>query len=575
MKLKFKLAQINLFVGNFEYNLNKINGILKKADQDKTDIVIFPEMAITGYPPDDLLYKKRFIENNLDILKKISTHCTKCICIIGFVNFVDRGSKINNEGSGLYNSAAVIANKKIQYIYNKINLPNYNIFDEKRYFKPGKRIPVIDIKGIRFGLGICEDIWVDNSPVYDQAEHGRTDFIININASPYYINKRKERTSLLNKISSKTNNYIFYLNVVGAQDGIVFDGNSMVFNNKGEMILGAAQFKEDIIDIVLDFKAGKTFKSDPKKIDLIKISNFIPSQHSSEKNFDDPFFLPEKEEVYNALILGTKDYIIKNNFKKVILGLSGGIDSAMTAAIAVDAIGQSNVISLFMPSRYSSESSFRDAQKLSKNLKIELISLPIEKIYDTYLKEFKPFFKDKAFDSTEENIQARIRGNMLMAFSNKFGYLVLTTGNKSEMSTGYATLYGDMAGGYAVLKDVYKTLVYDLARYRNAKAGYDLIPDSIISKAPSAELKEDQKDTDSLPPYDTLDQILILYIEEHCSYKDIMALKRFNKNIVSKVINLVDKSEYKRRQSPPGIKITKCSLGRDRRMPITSGYILK
>lgn len=565
MNLKFKLAQINLFVGNFKYNFNKIKSIIHKACQDRTDIVIFPELAICGYPPEDLLFKKTFIDENLKFLKKTASLCSNLICIIGFVN---------RKNSVLFNSAAVIYNKKIIHVYNKVNLPNYSVFDEKRYFHHGNTISVFDIDNVRFGVGICEDLWVDDSPVFKQSQSWNTDFIININASPYYSNKRHDRINLLKQVSKKTGNYLFYLNTIGGQDEIVFDGNSLIFNEKGKLIQEGKQFEEDIIDIVLNFKKNHVkYKKDPQNIIMIK--GFKPYNHQKENILLHKNLISREQEIYNALVLGTRDYIIKNNFKKVIIGLSGGIDSALTAVIAVDAIGNENVETLFMPSRFSSKHSFQDAKKISSNLNIKFNSISIKNIFNAYLKTLNPFFKKLPFNSTEENIQARIRGNILMAFSNKFSYMVLTTGNKSEMSTGYATLYGDMAGGFAVLKDVYKTLVYKLAYYKNKKAGLDLIPKNIITKEPSAELRKNQKDTDALPDYDILDKILYLYIERHLTYNEIKKLNKFNNNIIKKVINLVDHSEYKRRQAPPGIKITKLSFGKDRRMPITSGYVLK
>ncbi len=592
MKLKFKLAQLNLFVGNFKHNFNKIKNIINQALKDNTDIVVFPELAATGYPPEDLLFKKSFIDDNLKVLKNIASLCKDLVCVIGFVN---RIMYYLIYSAVLYNYAAVIHNKKIQYIYNKINLPNYSVFDEKRYFKPGNKTPVIDLKGIRFGLCICEDLWADNSPLFNPSQSGKTDFIITINASPYYTNKYKDRIKQFKELSKKTKNHIIYLNMVGAQDEIVFDGNSLVFDNNGKILKAGAQFKEDIIDFILDFKEkdvqfsnnassqeASNQEASSKEAEQLKnteytlINNFKPKKHTQKSiALKEIKFLPDIEEIYSALVLGTRDYVLKNNFKKVVIALSGGIDSALTTVIAVDALGYKNVETIFMPTRFSSTASYKDAEKLAKNFKVKFSILSIEKIFKTYLHTLSPIFKNMPFNKAEENIQARIRGNLLMACSNKFGNLVLATGNKSEMSTGYATLYGDMAGGFAVLKDVYKTLVYKLAKNRNKKAGFDLIPKNILFKAPTAELKENQKDSDTLPEYEILDKILYHYIEKLLSLNEITKQCNINKKTVKKVINMVDHSEYKRRQAPPGIKITRLSFGKDRRMPITNGYVLK
>lgn len=566
MKLKFSLIQDNYFVGNFTYNYNKISSAIKNSIKQKTDIIVFPELAITGYPPEDLLYKRRFIQGNIRILKKIAGLCKNIICIIGFVH---------EEKGELFNSAAVIYNQKIIYIYKKINLPNYSVFDEKRYFSSGHKVPIIEINNIRFGINICEDLWVEQSPALIQSQNN-TDFIININASPYYRNKKKDRIRLLKKLAKRYNNHIFYLNLIGAQDEIIFDGNSMVANQKGEIIAHAGEFIEKHIKIQVDFKEREKKEIVDNNIVLIKIDKYKSYSKNTKriKTIKNPF-LTEEAEIYRALVLGTSDYIHKNNFGKVIIGLSGGIDSALTTVIAVDAIDRKNVETLFMPSRYSSKQSLKDATDLAGNLNVKLNIVPIEEIYKSYLEIMEPYFKNNPFNIAEENIQARIRGNILMAFSNKFGHLVLTTGNKSEMSTGYATLYGDMAGGFAVLKDVYKTLVFKLSKYRNKIEGKRLIPISIINKPPTAELRENQKDSDSLPSYSILDKILYLYIEKHMTFHEINKLKQFDEFIIKKVINLVDYSEYKRRQAPPGVKITKLSFGKDRRMPISCGYMLR
>ena len=560
--LKIRLSQLNLFVGNFEYNFKKIKEAILKGREERVDIIAFPELSITGYPPEDLLYKKVFIKDNIKYLNKIKRYCKDIICIVGFVNKIK---------SDIFNSAAVIYNNSIVAIYNKINLPNYSVFDERRYFKEGKSIPLFYLGNIRFGLSICEDIWVANPPLIEEKRYGDIDFLININASPYYQNKYKERLKLLKKLAKKNNLTIAYLNMVGGQDEIVFDGNSMVVNEKGKLIANGYSFKEDNVDFYIEEKRDK---NPIKRIKSIKFFN-IPYNFKNFNIEKEKYILrdidKEEKEVYNALVLGTRDYIWKNGFKKVLIGLSGGIDSALTTLVAVDAIGSDNVITIFMPSQFSSNESYIDAKKLAKNVNVEFHILTIKEIYKKYLKILEPLFSGKPFNIAEENIQARIRGNLLMAISNKFGYLVLTTGNKSEMSTGYSTLYGDMAGGFAVIKDVYKSMVYKLAKYRNKVAGYDIIPENILIKEPTAELRENQKDSDSLPPYEILDKILYYYIEKHLSYKDIVK-KGFREDEVKRAIYLVDRNEYKRRQAPPGVKITKLALGKDRRFPITNGY---
>ncbi len=555
------MAQMNSFVGNFEHNYLRIKEHISVARDKECDILIFPELAITGYPPEDFLLKPAFISDNLKYLNRVKNLCKDIIVIIGFVNKKD---------NDLYNSAAIISDRKMVDIYDKINLPNYSVFDEKRYFKCGSKVSVYEVQGIRFGVGICEDIWVDNSPASLQAEYGGTEFIININASPYYVGKWKERLKILRKISKSTGNFILYDNMVGGQDEIVFDGSSLIVNPEGKIIATGKQFKED--SIISDIEvAGNRRGNNKKKIEKIIIKGFEFNEKKPLIRVKVEKFLSEVEEVYKALVLGTKDYALKNGFKKVIIGLSGGIDSALTAVIATDALGKENVTVVFMPSKFSSSESYKDAKRLADNLGVEFIVVSIKKIYNSYLKSLKPIFKGLPFNIAEENIQARIRGNILMAISNKFGFLVLTTGNKSEMSTGYATLYGDMAGGFAVIKDVPKTMVYRLAEFINRVEQYDLIPENILKKAPTAELRRNQKDSDSLPEYDLLDAILYQYIEKHLTYKEIVS-KGFNSETVRKVISLVDRSEYKRRQAPPGIKITKVAFGKDRRMPITNGY---
>lgn len=567
MRIKFKLAQIDLMVGDFKGNLGRISRVIGRARKDGTDVLVFPELAVTGYPPEDLVFRKRFVRENREALRAVARLCRGLLCIVGFVD---------KKGTDLFNAAAVIYDGKVRYIYRKIHLPNYSVFDEKRYFRPGTEVPVVQIGKIRFGLGICEDLWVGRPPADLQTRFGRTSFIVNINASPYYLDKNKKRLDLLKRLARASGNMFLYLNLVGGQDEMVFDGNSLAVDGRGRLLASGKAFEEDILDLVCDVEEKKG-KTDFRKIRLVRIKGFKPHDHGEGKTGRSIRPVPplsREGEVYKALVTGTRDYIMKNGFKKAVIGISGGIDSALTAVIAADAIGRENVLGVFMPSPFSSEESRRDAARLAENLGIELAELPVTGIYERYMEGLKGLFGPRPADTAEENIQARIRGNLLMALSNKFGHLVLATGNKSEMSTGYSTLYGDLAGGFAVIKDVYKSMVYRLAEHRNGLPTGAVIPENIMRKAPTAELKENQKDSDTLPEYGVLDSILYYYIEKNRTYTEILNLKRFDPRTVSRVITLVDKSEYKRRQAPPGIKISEVSFGKDRRMPITNGYLL-
>jgi len=553
--LRLALAQINCTVGDLAGNCNKMLAFVRQAEERGADIVSFPELSITGYPPEDLLHKPKFIADNLSALQDFAASIQKIPVIAGFVD---------RDKSGIYNAAAVINSGKVIGVYRKMLLPNYGVFDEKRYFTAGRRPLVFKLGSVIFGVNICEDIWHKEGPVRSQAKIGAK-LIFNINASPYHAGKIKEREEIARGQAKASKVYVVYNNLVGGQDELVFDGSSMVISDKGTVIGRAASFKEDLL--VLDLAIPVKRAASNKKITVVKKAIASGDKPIIEAGNNLPLeYVPE---IYQALVLGLKDYVEKNGFRKVVIGLSGGIDSALVAVLAIDALGEENVTGIFMPSRYSSEDSRVDAVKLSENLGIRLIHLSIEQIYKMYLMVFEQHFAGAQKDITEENLQARIRGNCLMAFSNKFGWLVLTTGNKSEMSTGYATLYGDMAGGFAVIKDVPKVLVYKLAKYRNT-AG-PAIPERIITKEPTAELKPNQKDRDSLPPYEILDPVLKEYIEEDRDLESI-ASQGFEKDVVKRTINLVDKSEYKRRQAPPGIKITPKAFGRDRRMPITNKY---
>lgn len=574
-KLRVGIAQINTTVGDFAGNRQKIQDSINKARSLEVDLLTFPELAICGYPPEDLLFKPKFIEENLQSLDKVIEHSSGLTVIIGFVNTKD---------GDVYDAAAIINDGKLASFYHKMYLPNYGVFDENRYFQAGNECPIHIISGIGIGINICEDIWYDPGPASVQANAG-AEIIINISASPYHAGKRDSREKMLGTRASDNIAIVIYNNLIGGQDELVFDGNSMIFNEKGQLIARGKQFQEDLITADLDIEAVYQARlHDPrwKKETLPRkdeqqheIKIVVPEMPPTDSR---PPHLPEQDEmqvapgeVYDALVLGTHDYIIKNGFKKVVIGLSGGIDSSLVAAIAVDALGPANVFGVAMPSRYSTPGSISDARRLAENLGIELITVPIEPAFQAYLDMLAGSFKDAKPDVTEENVQARIRGNIVMALSNKFGWVVLTTGNKSEMATGYATLYGDMAGGFSVIKDVPKTLAYKLSRYRNSIADHEVIPPSVIGKAPSAELRLDQKDIDSLPPYEILDPILTAYVEEDKSVEQIIDMG-FDEKIVKRVALLVDISEYKRRQAPPGIKITPRAFGRDRRLPITNRF---
>ncbi|MEK6647321.1 MAG: NAD+ synthase [Candidatus Firestonebacteria bacterium] len=546
-------AQLNFTVGDLKNNTEKIIAGIEKAKKLGVDIISFPELAIAGYPPEDLLLKNSFIEENIDKLKYITKFVDDIVVVIGFVD--------KQEGN-IYNSAAIIYKKKIRDVYHKMFLPNYGVFDENRYFKQGNETIVFKFGEAIFGVNICEDIWWKDGPVKKQALAG-ANLILNISASPYHAGKIQERELTICEQARDNSVAIVYTNLVGGQDELVFDGQSMVVDTKGKIKNRGLAFEEDYLVFDLPIKNLEVKKVSEKVVVIEKKFSFKSKDVLSKRDIK---ILEPAAEIYKALTLGLKDYVEKNNFKKVVVGLSGGIDSAFVGTIAADALGKENVTGVFMPTRYSSSESETDAKSLAHNLGIKFLHISIEQIYKIYLMVIEPYFLGLQKDIAEENLQARIRGNILLAFSNKFGWLVLTTGNKSEMSTGYATLYGDMAGGLAVIKDVPKTLVYKLAKYRNSLGL--VIPERILTKEPTAELKFGQKDKDTLPAYEILDPILKSYVEED---KDVDEMNT-DKTIVSKVIRMVDKSEHKRRQSPPGIKITPKAFGKDRRMPITNKY---
>lgn len=564
-ELRIAVGQVNCIVGNIKGNCARIIEYIEKASSLGVDIVTFPELAITGYPPEDLLLKGSFIDENLRALGELAEAVSNIVVVVGFVN---------RQGGHLYNAAAVIYKGKIKGIYHKALLPNYGVFDEKRYFEQGSKPLVFRYGDVIFGVSICEDIWHREGPAGIMARTGAA-LIFNINASPYHTGKIYTRAEIAKNRIEENNVFISYANMVGGQDELVFDGQSFVMDKKGRIMAQADAFREDML--VLDIpirELGKKTKGS-QKAHAGKLARVVAIGGRVLPRKKPPLSLPDRKplepvaEVYEALKLGLHDYVVKNGFQKTVIGLSGGIDSSIVAALAVDSLGRDNVIGVFMPFRYTSEESGADTRELVKNLGIRLFTIPIHDIYQAYISTLRSAFSGLQEDITEENIQARIRGNILMAFSNKFGWLVLTTGNKSEMSVGYATLYGDMAGGFAVIKDVPKTLVYRLSRYRNS-LNY-VIPDRVLTKEPTAELKPNQKDRDTLPPYEHLDPLLKDYIEED---RDLNAIssRALSREAVGKVLRMVEVSEYKRRQSPPGIKITPKAFGKDRRMPITNQY---
>jgi NAD+ synthase (glutamine-hydrolysing) len=571
--LRIGLCQINTTVGDIEGNTKKILDYIDKGKRMGADLLAFPEMAVTGYPPEDLLLMPKFIEANLKAIKRIAKATSSIAALVGFVD----------KKEDIFNAAALLHNGKIVDSYHKTFLPNYGVFDEDRYFKAGTENFIFTLKSTPIGPSICEDLWYPGNPIRTQALYGGAELIVNISSSPYHAGKSAFREKMISTRASDNLAIVAYCNLVGGQDELVFDGGSLIFDQKGELIARGKQFEEDLVLGDLDMEAVFRMRlHDPrirrerftdeekslKKIDLPERS-LSAKRPPIPKRDNKP--LDRFAEIYAALVLGTGDYIRKNGFQRVLIGLSGGIDSALTAAVAVDALGKKAVVGVAMPSQYSSKESLEDAKTLAKNLGIQILTIPITETFQAYLKTLAPAFRGLKPNVTEENIQARIRGNILMALSNKFGWLVLTTGNKSEMSVGYCTLYGDMAGGFAVLKDVPKTLVYELSKYKNKKEGKAIIPKNVFSKPPSAELRPNQKDEDSLPPYPVLDPILQAYVEEDKGVEEI-AKMGFKDAMIKEVIKMVDRNEYKRRQSPPGVKITHRALGKDRRLPVTNKY---
>ena len=587
-RLRVAAAQLNLVVGDLEGNARRILDTYERAEQASCDLVAFPELAISGYPAEDLLLRPAFVAQAVETLDKIAARTGRAAAVIGFPE----------PDADLYNGAAVCAGGKVLGVYRKHLLPNYAVFDEERYFEPWKVDgPLFVVGGVRVAVTICEDAWSPSGPILTQAAAG-AELVVNINASPYYAGRLRERETMLATRAADASVPVLYANLVGGQDELVFDGASMCFDEAGHLVARAKQFEEDLLVVDLDVQpAFRRRALDPRgrvrapRLPEVPVSDAQLGERAIEPRIE-PVLDPVRE-VYDALVLGTGDYVTKNAFTDVLIGLSGGIDSSLVAAIATDALGPEHVTGVLMPSRYSSEGSVTDAEATASNLGIKTLAVPIEPAHRAFLEMLaQPFdafigrqrealsratpvgkAAGAATESglAEENLQSRIRGTVLMTLSNKFGAMVLTTGNKSEMATGYATLYGDMAGGFAVIKDVPKTLVYALARDRNERGPRPVIPESVLDKPPSAELRPDQRDTDSLPPYDVLDPIVEAYVEDDKSVAELLA-EGHDADFVRRVASLIDRNEYKRRQAPPGVRVSPKAFGKDRRLPITNRW---
>ena len=597
--LRVALCQSNLLVGDLAGNVSALQGRIREAREQQADVVVFPELSITGYPPEDLLLKPSFVRDASAALDEVAAGATGIVACIGVPEPAETasgaagGGGISSGGTGLYNAAAILADGRVAALYRKHHLPNYAVFDERRYFRPGGESLVIDLDGRRLGVTICEDIWMPGGPAEWAAVHGGAEIVVNLSASPYHRGKGREREELFTARCRDHRCFLAFCNAVGGQDELVFDGHSLVIGPDGTVLSRGAPFDEEMLVADLDPTAARELRhSDPRwrtppapttdrspgTVDRPATERRVSIVHLRRQErperrplVPDPAIatLSPEAEVYRALTLGTADYIRKNGFPGAVLGLSGGIDSALALAIVADAIGPDAVTAVSMPSRYTARMNRDDAAILARRLGVSFLELPIEELAVSYDAALAGPFAGTEPNVAEENLQARIRGNLLMALSNKFGWLVLTTGNKSEMSVGYATLYGDMAGGFAVLKDVLKTWVYRLVVWRNRDG--EVIPQRIIDKPPTAELRDNQRDADSLPPYDVLDGILEAYVEQDRSPSGIEALG-FARETVERVVQLVDRAEYKRRQAPPGVRISTRAFGKDRRLPITNRY---
>jgi NAD+ synthase (glutamine-hydrolysing) len=559
--LRVGLAQINTTVGDFEANVRKALHYVSRARELGVDIVSFPELTVTGYPPEDLLLRAAFVRDNVEALHSMVEGFRGITAVVGFADLV---------GSDVFNATAVIHDGRLVHVYHKQRLPNYGVFDEMRYFREGAEFPVYAVAGVPVGVNICEDIWYPGDPTETQAKAGAR-VIVNINGSPYHAGKRRFREEMLAERARSYGVFVCYTNQVGGQDELVFDGGSMVLSPSGELVARAAMFEEELLAVDVEVEEGRGKEEGGEGVQHFALSDtpFLPNKLAIEEHIAPE--LGHEAEVYGALVLGTRDYLYKTGFEKALIALSGGIDSSLVAAIAVDAVGAENVYGVSMPSRYSSEGSIKDAKELAENLGIEFRIIPIEPAHAAFEEMLAPAFEGTQPGVAEENLQSRTRANVILALSNKFGWIVLTTGNKSELATGYATLAGDMVGGFAVIKDVPKTLVYKLSHWRNAQSEEPVIPASVLVKPPSAELRPGQLDQDTLPPYEVLDGILERYVEHDKSVQEIVVMG-YDYATVALVAQMVDRNEYKRRQAPPGVKITPKAFGRDRRLPMASRY---
>ncbi|HUC37304.1 MAG TPA: NAD+ synthase [Acidimicrobiales bacterium] len=590
-RVRTALYQMDTVVGDIAGNTERVLDGLERAEAERADLVAFPELAVTGYPPEDLLLKPAFVADNLEAISRIAKATSDTAALVGFVDVVgpedlaaavaaadgagalSREAAVRGAPRRLRNALAVCAGGRVVGVYHKRLLPNYGVFDEERWFGPGEGEPgLYEIAGVTVGVSICEDMWFASGPIPREAEGGAS-LVVNVNASPYSVGRFAERLQVVRQRVAEAGCAIAYVNQVGGQDELVFDGGSMVVDARGELVAAAAQFEEQMLVVDVDVPAGAesvTSRSGRGPLEVALVSG-EPLDAARRARGKVPAALSVEQEVYAALVLGTRDYLAKNGFTDAVVGLSGGIDSSLVAVVAADALGADHVHALSMPSRYSSEGSSTDAALLARNLGIDLSTVAIEEAHSTLSGLLSPVLRSPPEGLWDENLQSRIRGLLLMAVSNANGWIVLTTGNKSELATGYSTLYGDSAGGFAVIKDVPKTLVYRLCRHRNSVAGFDLVPDSVLAKAPSAELRPDQRDDESLPPYDVLDPVLDALVSQDRSIADVVA-SGFDAEVVTRVARLVDAAEYKRRQSPPGVRISAKAFGKDRRMPITNRY---
>jgi NAD+ synthase (glutamine-hydrolysing) len=564
-RLRVAACQINTVVGDLEGNARRILDALDEAERGRADLAVFPELTVTGYPPEDLLGRPAFVADNQAVFARIAASTGTCAAVVGYVD-TDRAGR-------LVNAAALCASGRVLGRYFKRRLPNYGVFDEQRWFAPGNGPPTRPVvAGVPVGITICEDMWFADGPMVDQSAAGAR-LLVNLNASPYSRGRRAERLAVLADRVAETGCPIVYVNQVGGQDELVFDGASLVMGPDGGLLATAPQFEQEVLLVDLDVPppTGAPGRTDGDAAGTVVVSGASRAAGSDPVAGTVAPVLEPEAEVYGALVLGTRDYVAKNGFTDAVIGLSGGIDSSLVAAIAVDALGAAHVHGVTMPSRYSSEGSVADAVTLAANLGIDIANASIEGVHRAFSATLSPLMGAEPSGLTDENLQSRLRGVLLMALSNANGWIVLTTGNKSEMATGYSTLYGDSAGGFAVIKDVAKTLVYELCRHRNARAGFDLIPDPVLTKAPSAELRPGQRDDESLPPYSVLDPVMAGYVEDDRSADDLIA-EGYDPHVVARVIGLVDRAEYKRRQMPPGVRISAKAFGKDRRMPITNHY---